>query len=658
MLFDCAEIFNALAEGFLNISVALILFVGIHDYSTTRVKQLVCQETPATLKPANLVNHEIYLRAQGNVTVKKAQPNDFDNVLQYAFSTENPVSSQKNETKPTATSVSKWKQAIHFVMERIRSQHSKQRAVGSTNFPVVSHPRYQASDSSVSTPTIKSPAYYPTTSLLPQSDINTGVFDAKNVMENINVERIKKQVAQYYVRGHVEFFHVLECGSDFLHMREILKIFARNVTVCSLVTDRLNKDELQLLVENKTFASEKLIIGSHGELLDTHKLKVVPLDNKELKFSTAAKIIEHTSHSRITKIFPFTWYLFGFKLRQVMAHFNQNILSVSNECMILAKKLKMDRPTVEAALQHLTEQNMILYFKNILNDYVFSGINFFSHFFSHLYNSRCEDCSQPNSELAVIGEPELERIIEYVCNGKVAVKDFVSLLKKLLILAPYDTTHTRYVLPSLMEESKVDNIHLSFHTCACIKCPSTGYEFITMLMVYLLTHTSNDWTIDSEITGVPVCEQYKNRIQFLMRASHSFVFLSFSNGILKIYADDNVDSLGDIGSAILQGLEQVKLILHISKSFNFNICFICPCENFDYEHMATFNKHRKTLICDINNEAITLPSQDLIYKEKWLKSEYVHIGESWIITAMYILHACLSVIAYPIAILLANTLTL
>ena len=251
-----------------------------------------------------------------------------------------------------------------------------------------------------------------------------------------------------------------------------------------------------------------------------------------------------------------------------MAGWNRNTLSVSSECMIIAEELNMDRPTVEAALSHLSEQNMILYFPDILNDSVFSGINVFSQLFSLIYSNRCSLVKEQHEsvwQLSIVTESHLKTVVDYIAESNVSVTDFILLFKKLLILAPYDVAYASYLMPCLLptlSETEVDKIHESACSAsvpARIKCPSTGYEYITMLAMYLLTQTSFDWTISLNC-GAPVC-LYKNCFKFLIESSQCFVNLSFFDSYLKISIDSSDNKklkMRYIWHTILCGLEKNK----------------------------------------------------------------------------------------------------
>ena len=660
--------------------MASIMFVGIDSPGSTSAKHLLFQEpVPTTYNATLLVNHEIYFKAEGDPTFKKLQPDTCTDVMLMSHclckspamhSTSGPEArlSIPDVSSQTPTASSQIAATIPKKSPASYDNPFKQNddpVPGSSLYyglPVEEKVKSENVEAdlkaiSVDLEDIKI-KMEDVTCQMGQTTVNTTTDIEMTVLQLANLDNFTKYMTQLRDDGVVELYHVFDCGSHLLHMREILKIFIRNISLCVLATDLssdLQQEELRLLTENEGFASRGLIIGTHSDFLqgrysessnaelkrlcdsgfiinnETSELNLFPMNCQQPErpdYEIAARIAKHSSLSANRKKFPFAWYVFGFKLRQILAGLNRSTLSVSNECMIIAKELNMDRPTVEAALTHLTEQNMIIYFRDILPDSVFAGVDIFSQIFSLIYNNRCKEQKANVWQFCIVTESQLKTVIEDILYSNASVADFILLFEKLLILAPCEGAHASYLMPCLLpvlDEAKINEIHdftCSVSVPACIKCPSSGYELITMLASYLLAQTSHDWTISLNHLGAPLC-LYKNCFKFMIESSQCFVNLSFFNGYLKISitsSDNRPVKVREIVNVILHGLERIKIILNAHKMFDFKVSFYCHCGSPDYEHAATYNRDRKTITCEIHKKEL-LPAQDSMYYEKWLDSE-------------------------------------
>ena len=634
-----SELFEkSLQDGYLNLSAASIMFVGTDHAGCTSAKHLVFQESvPTTLQPTQLVKHEIYFRAKEDPTLRKVQPDNYDQIVYYSLSFgeiggveetinlsafhKKPVPSAKTSTKPAATETSP----------------------------------EESSKSAASTPTSGTPTT--------QSTSGMSESLAESYQQSVNLKRIieecasmddfKKLLIKYNSAGKIDFFHSFDCGSSFLQMREILKIFIKNVSLCTLVADcskGLHQNEIGMLQESESFALRGLVIGSHCDLMSSTMkppneltecfgvrdfvIKNVDKDifpincaNPQVPdHTTAANIIDQQLCSlAVTKRFPFSWYLFGFRLLQAMT--GTDTLSVSQDCMVIAKNLKMDRPTVEAALEHLTEQNLILYFRDILSDVVFSGVNFFSQFFSYLLNTISQRKDAELQNVAIIKESDLNDIVltfKHTAHN-MSLANYFTLFMKLQILAPYNGAYLITCLLPILGESDINRNHSqksSLSAPLIVKCPSIGYEFICMLVIFLLTQTNGDWNV-LDASGAPVI-LFKNCIKFIVLSSGYVVVISFSSGYLKVtveHPEQETQFLWKVGNIILKGLEMSKIILSCHKAFEFKLSFQCPCGIPD--HTATYDQDRDSVICDESSNEVS-PSH---YK-KWIHAGMFYVEES------------------------------
>ena len=609
------------------------MFMGTDHAGCTSAKHLVFQESlPTTLQPTQLVKHEIYFRAEGDPILRKVQPDNFDQIVYCSLSfgengdehrtTETPaiVNPSEPHTKPGSSTTSPEGLSVPATTPTLElsleAQDSASHEVPSTSES--SAESYQES------------------------------IDLKKVIEECaNMDDFKKLLIKYS-NGRINFFHSFDCGTSFFQMREILKIFIGKVSLFTLVADcskDLDLNGIGLLQEYESFAQRGLVIGSHCDLASStmdlpnefakelvgREFVVMNAENNVFAFncsnpqesdrSTAANIIDQQLCSlAIAKRFPFSWYLFGFRLLRAMAG-GVDTLSVSKDCMVIAENLKMDRPTVEAALEHLTEQNMILYFRDVLNDVVFSGVNFFSQFFSHLFNTISQRRNPSEKELwklAIVKKADLNDIVFYFTHmaQNMSLGSYITLFTKLQILAPYNGSSDAYLLSCLLpilSESSINKAHFqSLSAPVIIKCPSTGYEFMCMLVVFLLTRSNGDWKVLLDASGVPVT-LFKNCIKFIV-SSRYVVVISFSSCYLKVTVDhpeQETRFLWKISDIILKGLEMSKIILSCNKDFEFKLSFQCPCGISG--HTATYNQDRNCVSCDMNNDEVAP-----LHYERWL----------------------------------------
>ena len=104
-----------------------------------------------------------------------------------------------------------------------------------------------------------------------------------------------------------------------------------------------------------------------------------------------------------------------------------------------------------------------------------------------------------------------------------------------MILAPCDEHGKEYIIPcqfQLLTESERKSIcstAISPNTEVMLfKCPSSGYEYICMLIVYILTVPSQKWEIQD-----PVC-LYKNSTKLVLKGKYVMT-VSFIKGCIEIY---------------------------------------------------------------------------------------------------------------------------
>ena len=344
-------------------------------------------------------------------------------------------------------------------------------------------------------------------------DLNQLLFEADSVANTINI------MSQYQIKGKIELLHVINCGSNFIKLSEILRVFIRNVTFYAFVTDLSKELQWDDLLQTATPNSKLLIIGTYIKedvniqekiaLLHENLSKSSRSENRVFSLNyktperqdyvTGCRVIERAMSVTNSKKFPFAWHVFGFKLKECIASSNFIILSVEGHCMKIGKLLNMDRATVKVALQHLSEHNMVLYFKDALPDLVFKGITIFSKIFSSLYDQIKHLGGWQSSivtRVDLLNEIRVYTDLKYI---HVSDKDFMKLFTKLMIMAPFDVD-SRYIIPSLLHplnemDRKIfcgNSIDLNLIPMI-IKCPSTSNEFTSMLISYVSIESIMDY---------------------------------------------------------------------------------------------------------------------------------------------------------------------
>ena len=456
--------------------------------------------------------------------------------------------------------------------------------------------------------------------------VDTHTFEEHDqFVEADSITNTKDFMSRYQTKGKMEVLHVINCGSNFFKLSELLKVFIRNVTFYAFVTDlskELHQTEWDDLLQTATPSSKLLIIGTYIKenaniqeniaLLcenlgnSSSENQIFPLNHKTPErqdYDTGCRVIEHAMSVTDSKKFPFAWNVFGFKLKERIASSDLVILSVEGHCMKIGKLLNMDRPTVEVALQYLSEHNMLLYFKDALPDIVFSGITIFSKIFSSLYD-KIKHLDGWQSSI-VTRVDLLNEIGVYINELKyISNKDFIILFTKLMIMAPFDGD-ARYIMPSLLQplnkmdrkifcENSIDSNLIPM----IIKCPSTGYEFISMLISCLLNRS---WIIPRDQSGDPNC-LYKNCVMLRAEEFQCLITVAFESPYVEVYvkSDDQKKPTNyhQIFLLILQCLEKINIIN--GHNFSFNIVFDCRCGKIDEKHTCSYHSDT-SMKCEKNN---------------------------------------------------------
>ena len=655
---ETADIFEtALKSGFLNLSVATVLFFGVSGSGVTAAKHIALQEhVPTTLKTTSLVEHEIYFRAadQEVTMFKKMETNDHDEILAFTMSPEDsttepedsplpvststPVSSPKPSPKPSEPQLNSPKLSLPEASPK--PSLSLEHPSTSQSLELLEPPAEEKHSTTTDIVNLLDVSLPPKPEeTQPGSDLTQKSFDLENSFNDTI-----KFMSQYKNKGKMELLHVIDCGSDFIKLHEILEMFIKNVTLHAFVTDlskELNEKELDILNKKGT-RSDLLVIETFDEAKTENDSKIAMLrqilgnSNEEdrifhlnyktpqtIDYTIGSIVIEQAISASCSEKFPFMWYVFGLKLRECITSTNLSIMSVSEHCMEIGKELNMDRPTVEAALEHLTEHNMILYFKNVLPNIVFSGISIFSKIFSFLYNRMKLRKNLIDWQSSIINKEDFQYSLGFCTNGSefMSENDFLSLFRNLMILAPFDGDST-YVIPFTLQplnEAKRQQVCGkaidSKLVPAVIKCPTAGNQFFSMMISCLLDRW---WIIPRDEFGNPVC-LYKNCATLRATELDCVVTISFTSPYIEVYAksDDekNPTTYKLVSSIILQCLEKIKLINgHI---FDSDIRFYCNCKKTSEKHTCSFHKESGYASMRCERNSVFSPDSSQL---KWLGS--------------------------------------
>lgn len=601
---------KALDDGRLEICMVSVIFFGLDNSLTANAKHAVFHDpSDLTLTASHPVNHEIYFNVSGaNKSPRRLQHDDYDRLI-LSF-----VSNRVDEIPEDKHNLEKHDNLQQSDHSNVVSDVTKPLS------PQVTEPPQIISE----TEQLQSSLYQMTQNIV-TDELDSGDEHTLSLNEATNFDYFIHHLGRYRNEGKVEFYHVFDLNS--LHqMSEVFKIFIRNVSLCILVTESSQyflPKEIDILRNNLSSSQKGLVLESckqeansrnesaknstlqqFSNFLVNEDANLFSMDCMRLEKSdqdVGNSILAHAVSLSSSTMFPFSWYLFGFRLVQIMN--KKHTVSVSKDGMKIASELNMDRPTVEAALEHLMEHNIILYFRDILKDTIFLGVRLFSDIFSLIYE-------KSNRLVGTISQSDFENATSSITKH-VSSSDFSTLFTKLMVMAPYnsDADGKDLIMPCLLtplNEKAVKEICRDFDLHPVyFKCPSSGYEFITMLTAFLLNLPSGNWQILKDNAGYPVC-LHKNCVQF--KYGNNFVVnISFMMGQITVFARSE-QSFGDISATVLQGLEKLKIILNSYHSFSFSMSFPCHCGKTDLAHSANYNSESGLLMCDDNKSISSDPT--------------------------------------------------
>ena len=633
---SCSLFQKALNDGCLDIHMATVSFVGLDNSLTLNAKHAVFQDPSGpSITAAFPVYHEIYFNVNDtNKLLRKLQSDDFDDIIVSSMSS-------RNEHQVSAEASALLEQKSDYP-KLTSSPILKSDVTKPTELPNLMKlhtltepslhqvpPEIKDSDADVDIDDIAETKIDDTaeTKIDDIAEAKIDEIDSDNehehsINEASDFDNFIQHLSRFKNEGKVELYHVFDFNCHH-QMSEVYKIFIHDVSLCVMVTEsseRFHAEEINILQNNISSSSQGLVIENCAQkdsignrdaktrvLLEFSKFLVkndngdgksylFPMNCLNLGNADRDFILSHAVSSLSSTTFPFSWYLFGFRLVKIM---NKKRTASASEAMTIASKLRMNRATTEAALEHLMERNIIIYFRDILPDTIFMDVHIFSSIFSVLYEGSYGKgtITQSNFEHAV------HSTTKYISSS-----NFSILFLKLMIMAPYNSG---YLMPSLLtplNKTTIEDCRQEYDLYPVFfKCPSLGYEFITMLTAFLLNLPGGNWQILKDNTGYPV-RLSKNCVKF--QYGNSTVIVSYFMGVIEVNMKSQLSGriFSDVSATILRGLEKIKLILNSYHSFSFNMSFPCHCEKVDYKHSATFNSETGLLKCEHNKSVSIDPT--------------------------------------------------
>ena len=156
---------------------------------------------------------------------------------------------------------------------------------------------------------------------------------------------------------------------------------------------------------------------------------------------------------------PLAWHLLEIALRKLAASMSRSILS-RQECWRVARKLHLSLEEFNAALDHLSQLNLILYYRRLLPDAIFTDAQVVVDKVTEMVQYSYTLQGQPDTQLAVEGkwlefrdegiltENLMTEFPKHYEAGLFTPSDLLSILEHRLIVAR--TTGGKYFMPSLL----------------------------------------------------------------------------------------------------------------------------------------------------------------------------------------------------------------
>ena len=164
---------------------------------------------------------------------------------------------------------------------------------------------------------------------------------------------------------------------------------------------------------------------------------------------------------------PLAWHLLEIALRKLAASMSRSILS-RQECLRVARKLHLSVEEFDAALDHLSQLNLILYYQRLLPDAVFTDAQVVVDKVTEMVQYSYTLQGQPDTQLAVEGkwlefrdegiltENLMTEFPKHYEAGLFTPSDLLNILEHHLIIAR--TNQGKYFMPSLLLDQPAEAI--------------------------------------------------------------------------------------------------------------------------------------------------------------------------------------------------------
>ena len=222
---------------------------------------------------------------------------------------------------------------------------------------------------------------------------------------------------------------------------------------------RKEKNEKLLALLAPAFQRMLLYYGEEmKELIFPLNTKTPDRQDQEVAEELRKAILSAASTIKSHKT-PLAWHLLEIALRKLAASLSRSILS-RQECLRVARKLHLSVEEFDAALDHLSQLNLILYYRRLLPDAVFTNAQVIVDKVTELVQYSYTLHGHPDSQLAVSGkwlefrdegvltENLMTEFPKHYQRGLFTASDILKILEHRLIVAR--TTEAKYFMPSLL----------------------------------------------------------------------------------------------------------------------------------------------------------------------------------------------------------------
>ena len=463
-----------------------------------------------------------------------------------------------------------------------------------------------------------------------------------------------KPVGKSY-QSHLSHKKIIEHCLEAIHSQNISTESSRPLII-TVGTHRDDADKCEEPIEMKDQQLETLNDTKCFRVLYKNAAKKkwifpvngrAPQDEDKLVAKTLRKNIVSVSSTPIKM--PIAW----FGLEVLLQNSSQDgILSLS-ECQLHAKKIFIEGEAFSAALNHLVNQNVFLYYPEVLPQTVFCNpqvvLAKVSELVEYLHKLRGSDGDEgADGDQDEEGEAYIARFKNWglLCKellGKFkkfyvvdlfTPDDLIKLLESRHAIAVMESGD--YFMPALLPHLNLEKIlqYLKQGTPLLLRsvnsCLPNG--LFCCLVAHLTTkvNKSSRWRVSTKCKDEPLC-LYRNCISFTRHGRHETVTLldMFSYVAVHIHVDKANSSMlmcSEIRDCIYNCIYFACNMLGYN-DFRFEDAFICPCACTPDPHVATVEKGDKYIWkCSIQTAKSGYLSAD---QAMWFAENTVSTGGEW-----------------------------